>query len=299
MRVMVTGATGFLGSHVVAALAAQHEVFALVRRSPSAPIDGVTYIEQDLGEPLDEAKLPQQLDAIIHQAALIDVDALAAADSAAFDVNVVGTWRVLQYASRIGVRRFIHASTGGVYGNSDHHLKESDPINPMDLYALTKSQAELVILHTPTAFPKVILRYFLPYGPGTPNPIPRFIESVLAGHVVTVARDRGPIMNPLHVSDAVEATLRALSLDEDAIINIAGTELTSYAEIAEFTGVRAGRAAITSVVDRDTLIPYYRRDLIGSTERMVALLDFTPAVSLSVGLAELVDALQVQRNEPQ
>jgi UDP-glucose 4-epimerase len=292
---MVTGATGFIGSHLVAALAPDHDVFALVRRTPAHPQEGVEYIEQDLMATLDEHRLPGELDAIVHQAALIDVESLDVLDPAPFEVNVMGTWRVLQYARSIGAGRFVHASTGGVYGNADHPLRETDSMHPMDLYALTKAQGELAVLHTPTEFPKLVLRYFLPYGPGTPNPIPRFIESVLSSKPLTFAADRGPVMNPLHVSDAVAATIRALGLDEDAVINIAGRELTTYADIADFAAQRVGRPVNATLVDRDAMIPYYRRDLVGSTERMESLLGYTPVVPLSVGLAELVDDLETRR----
>ncbi len=295
MRVLVTGAGGFLGSAIVAALAPDHEVFALLRRAPAVPVAGVHYIEQDLARPLDETVLPGSLDAIIHEAALIDVESLDERDPAPFEVNVIGTWRVLEYARRVGVSRFVHASTGGVYGHSPEPLVESARPNPMDLYALTKAQAELVVLHTPTDFPKVILRYFLPYGAGTPNPLPRFIGSVLRGEPVTLASDRGPTFNPLHLSDAVAATLRALDLDHDAIINIAGDEVTSYADIADFAAARVGRIVNAVVVDRDELIPYYRGELVGSTDRMHELLAFVPTVSLDRGLAELVDEIERDR----
>lgn len=292
MRVMVTGAGGFIGSHLVASLADQHEVYAMVRRTPDLPVAGVQYIEHDLAHPLDESRLPATLDAIIHQAALIDTDALQYGDAAAFEVNVIGTWRMLEYARRIAVARFVHASTGGVYGHADHPMLETDPPNPMDLYAITKAQAELVVHHTPTPFPKIVLRYFLPYGAGTPNPLPRFIGAVLAGDEVTIAADRGPAMNPIHITDAVAATVAALELDSDAVINIAGTEITNYAEIAEFAGARVGRPVAMNIVGRMELIAYYRGDLVGSTQRMHELLGFTPRVTLDRGLAELVDDIE-------
>ena len=70
MRILVTGVTGFIGNHLAARLAGEHEVFGLARRLPASPIPGVTYVLQDLTAPLDLAQLPAQLDAVIHQAAL-------------------------------------------------------------------------------------------------------------------------------------------------------------------------------------------------------------------------------------
>ncbi len=124
--------------------------------------------------------------------------------------------------SQRGVRTFVHASTGGVYGCATSPFVESDPFNPMDLYSLTKAQAELAVQAAPGDFHKVVLRYFFPYGTGTPNPIPRWVERVLSGEPFQVLQSGKPAFNPLHISDAVEATVRALALEQSAILNIAG-----------------------------------------------------------------------------
>src|SRR4051812_34549086 len=107
MRVLVTGATGFIGRHLLPRLAAEHDVYGLVRRLPASPIPGIRYIRQELTSQLDRAALPQQIDAIIHQAALIDTGS-ATDDAAPFLANVVATWRLLNYAQGAGARCFVH-----------------------------------------------------------------------------------------------------------------------------------------------------------------------------------------------
>ena len=179
MKILIAGANGFIGRHLLERLAGTHELFALVRQAPVQPPTGVEYIAQDLGQPLNLARLPNQLDAIIHQAALIDTEQFD--DSLAFRVNVEATWNLLRYAENAGVRTFVHASTGGVYGCSNRPFVESDPFTPMDLYSLTKAQAELAVQAAPGDFHKVVLRYFFPYGKGTPNPIPRWVEQSRSG----------------------------------------------------------------------------------------------------------------------
>jgi nucleoside-diphosphate-sugar epimerase len=288
MRVLVTGATGFIGRHLLPRLAAEHEVYGLVRRLPASPTPGVRYILQELTAPLDRASLPQQVDAIIHQAALIDADS-ASDDAAPFLANVVATWRLLNYGQEVGVRSFIHASTGGVYGCSNRPIVEEDPFHPLDLYSLTKSQAELAVRHTPAPFPKIVLRYFFPYGDGTPNPIPSYLQRAIRGEAIAINVQRKPHFNPIHIDDTVEATLRCLTLAEDTTLNIAGSEITNFAEIVEFAAQRAGRQPnITWISDEETL-PYYRADLVANIEAMQRLLGFVPQVSLATGLAKLVD----------
>lgn len=291
MRVLVTGANGFIGRHLLPALTTEHETIGLVRRVPAAPIAGVTYIEQELVEPLDTARLPGQIDAIIHQAALIDADG-AQNDAAPFLANVVATWRLLRYAEQAQARTFIHASTGGVYGCRDKPFVESDPFNPLDLYSLTKAQGELAVRHTPTSFPKIILRYFFPYGAGTPNPIPSYVQRALRGETIGINADRKPRFNPIHIDDTVTATLRALALSADTTLNIAGSEITTFAAIAEFAAARVGRTPHFKSLTGEEIIPYYRADLIASIDAMQQMLRFVPRVSLAQGLDQLVDDLK-------
>lgn len=287
MKILITGANGFIGRHLVERLAGTHEVFAMVRRLPARGLAGCQTIIQDLSQPLDLRQYPNQLDAIIHQAALIDTEPFD--DSLAFRVNVEATWSLLRYATKAGVRTFIHASTGGVYGCANRPFVESDPFNPMDLYSLSKAQAELAVQAAPGDFHKIVLRYFFPYGAGTPNPIPRWVQHALSGEPLQVLQSGKPNFNPLHISDAVEATARALSLQESAILNIAGTEITSISEIAELAGQIAGRQPNFELISAEQTIPYYRADLVADVSRMKAVLSFVPTITLVQGIAQLIN----------
>lgn len=287
MRILITGATGFIGRHLVQRLADDHEIIAMVRRVPRELHAGVRYVEQDLRNPLDRSQLPDTLDVIIHQAALIDAD--DAPDELPFHVNVIGVWRLLRYAADAGVQTFVHASTGGVYGCHQQPFVETDPPNPMDLYSLTKAQAELAVQAAPGAFHRIILRYFYPYGVGTPNPIPTYIERALTGEPIQVLASGGPQLNPVHISDAVEATVRVLALQEDITLNIAGTEVTTFREIAVAAAGRAGRSPNFQEIPDEAAPPYYQADLVADTAFMRETLKFMPQVSLQEGLTELID----------
>jgi len=286
VRILITGATGFVGRHLVEALAPVHEVYALVRQIPRAPLPNVHYLRQELAQPLDLRQLPTQLDAVIHQAAVIET---AGADEALpFLVNVVGTWRLLDYAATVGVQTFIHASTGGIYGCSQQPLRESDPLNPMDLYSLTKAQAELAVQAACGKFHKVVLRYFYPYGIGTPNPIPLYVQRAVRGETIEVLASGGPLFNPLHVSDAVAMTVQALGIAQSVTVNIAGDQITSFAEIAELAARQVGRQPLLQQIPTAAAIPYYRANLLADTTRMHELFKVDQPVSLQRGIAELV-----------
>ncbi|MEZ4621631.1 MAG: NAD(P)-dependent oxidoreductase [Caldilineaceae bacterium] len=292
MRILITGATGFIGRHLVKRLAADHEIYALVRKLPmnadnadGAAHDSVHYIEQDLTEPLALTTFPAAVDAIIHQAAVIDTDTVE--DAIPFLVNVVATWRLLAYAETAQVQRFVYASTGGVYGCRNQPFREGDPLNPMDLYSLTKAQAELAVQAAPGNFQRIILRYFYPYGVGTPNPIPRFVRHAVTGTPIQIPEGGGPRFNPIHIDDTVEATVRALYLTNNHIVNIAGNEVTTFAEIAQIAAQFAGQEAQLATIPLATTIPYYRADLVAATDCMAHLLNFQPAIPLRAGLRSL------------
>jgi nucleoside-diphosphate-sugar epimerase len=286
MRILITGANGFIGRHLVRRLAGDHELFALVRRLPDAPVAGVAYLQQDLSQPLDRTLLPAQLDVLIHQAALIDTTPHP--DALAFAVNVVATWELLQYAQVAGVHTFVHASTGGVYGCRNRPFVEHDPFHPMDLYSLSKAQAELAVQAATGDFHKIVLRYFFPYGAGTPNPIPQWVYAVVTGASLPVLHSGKPALNPLHIDDAIEATVRSLHLQRSAIINIAGAEITTMEGIARLAGVCTGYPPNLAWIDDQASIPYYRADLVADIRQMQTLLTFTPQIRLHAGIAELV-----------
>lgn len=294
MRVLITGATGFIGRHLVARLAPVHEVYALVRQLPALPLPTVHYLCQDLAQPLDRRQLPQQLDAIIHQAAVIDTAAVD--DATPFLVNVVGTWRLLDYAATAGVQIFVHASTGGVYGCSQQPLRERDPLNPMDLYSLTKAQAELAVQAASGAFHKVVLRYFFPYGIGTPNPIPAYVRRAVCGEPIEILAGGGPLLNPLHLADAVEATVQALSLTCSVTLNIAGKQVTTFAEMATMAAQSVGRQPILQPIPDEAAIPYYRANLVADIAQMELLLPLPRRLPLAQGIAELVAHYQAVGN---
>lgn len=293
MRLLITGAAGFIGGHLVRHLAGAHEVIALVRRTPSVQTPGVHYVEHDLSRPLVADRLPAKVDAVVHQAAVIDTGRMG--ERTAFAVNVQATWELLTYAQRAAIQTFVYASTDGVYGCRNSPFVERDPLRPLDFYSLTKAQAELAFQAAPGEFHRVVLRYFFPYGVGTPNPIPQWVQKAVTGAPLPVLRSGKPALNPLHVSDAVEATVRALYLDESVVLNIAGVEITSFGALATLAAEFAGRTPNFAPIADESAIPYYRADLVADISVMQRTLSFTPAVDLAAGVRELVDYYRAQQ----
>jgi UDP-glucose 4-epimerase len=290
MRILITGAGGFLGRHLLAHFTGKHELYGLVRRKPEHPVPHVNYVVQDLSHPLDRTQLPEQVDAVVHMAAVLDADKTL--DTTLFTVNVLATWRLLTYAAEVGASAFLFASSGSVYGTGSQAFAEHQIVDPGELVGLTKAQAELAVETAPGDFHRIILRYFSVYGPGAENAIFQCVQKATQGQPIDVLTSGRPRFNPLYIDDAVEATARGLELGQSVIMNIAGPEIATYSGIAAYAARLVGRVPTLRYVDEAPLPLCERSDLIADISRMRHMLGFMPGVTLAQGVAELVRSLQ-------
>jgi UDP-glucose 4-epimerase len=249
MRVLLTGATGVIGRHLLPALAGRHEVVALVRRRPRVTlVEGVTWVEGDL-ETLDPGVLPPSIEAVLHEASRID-DPFGR-DPGVLElvgVNVVGMLRLLDWAASSGVRRFVYGSTGGVVGagSPGGTVREAARPAPPNPYNLTKHLAEQALLAYAWPFGVCSLRYFAPYARDGSNPMIRhFLDCLERGEPIEVGADDGPWMNPVHISDAVRLTIRALEVPRPPrVVNVAGPDPVSRVTFVEHLGRAVGRRPV-------------------------------------------------------
>ena len=310
--ILVTGAAGFIGSHLVPWLAQrnpQRRVYALVRPgSPlPAPAAGVYYVPWDLAatRPLaphaawdeqaatDKQRLPGHVDAVLHLAQANVPFPDQAAELLA--VNIASTQRLLDYARAAGTAVFLLASSGSVYGSGGDagavpHLasavrpwREDDAPQPDDYYGATKLAAEWLVRSYRAYFHTVILRLFAPYGPGqTGRLIPGLIGRVRDGRPVTLSRGARPHFNPLYVADLLPMVEQALTLQGEQVLNVGGDEVLSIRDMAEIIGSVLGKA------------PRYEpapgappNDAVGDVARMHALLRPAPLTPVAAGIAKM------------
>jgi nucleoside-diphosphate-sugar epimerase len=285
MNILVTGATGFIGARLVRRLMTEHEVFCLTRSSGILPQHArVHVVEQDLAVPLDHALLPSTMDVIVHLAQSRQFRKFPDQALDIFRVNTDSTLQLLEYGRRARIKTFVFASSGGVYGYQPKPVLETDPPEIINFYLASKYSAECLVKSYGDYFSTVTLRYFFVYGEGQRNMfMPSLVERVLQGTPVVIAGKTGVSMNPVHAADAVEATARAIQIEGQETINVAGPEVTTVFDLAELIG-RLTRKK-----------PVYQFEpgrgpmaMVANIEKMKFKLGVVPKVSLQEGLGRLI-----------
>jgi nucleoside-diphosphate-sugar epimerase len=286
MRILLTGASGFVGGYLAPALVdAGHEVFALVRDPASyAAPRGVDMVEADLGAPLAAVELPE-VDAVAHFAqANVTFPEKA---PILYRVNTVSTLELLDFARRTGAARFLYASSASVYGFGERPFAEDDQVSAHDLYAATKLHSEQLVAAYGGFVQAAVFRLVAPYGPGQRGRmIPRVIGHVRDGRPVTLNDGGRPRMNPIYVTDAVRAVVAALDLDTSAVVNVAGDQVVGIREIATLAGEALGRGPVFE--DGGPA----GGDLVADTTRFHELFGLGPLVTPADGIRRMVEAEQ-------
>ena len=242
MRVLVTGGSGFIGSHVVDKLRGRGHVPVIfdLRRSPWPSAVGV---ETVVGSITDRGALEGALvgcDAVAHLAAVADVSDVHAEPEGAEQVNARGTAVVLEAARRVGVSRVVYASTIWVYSDCVPEWVDEETLlaPPSHLYTSTKLAGELYCKAYQELYgvDYTVLRFGIPYGPRAREAavIPAFVNKALAGDPLTLAGDGSQSRKFVYVEDLAEGV--ALGLEPVAVnrvYNLAGDESVTIRQIAE------------------------------------------------------------------
>lgn len=302
-RYLVTGGAGFIGSHVVDALADRGYEVRVVddlstgRRSNLARHADIEFMTADLADRQVAAAAVAGVDCVVHMAAIPSVPVSVQEPLRVHRANVDATLQLLVAACRAGVRRMVLASSSAVYGESatlpQHEGLRPAPLSP---YALHKYVGEEYArqfsrLH---GLETVALRFFNVFGPRQPPDSPyagvisRFAADLLAGRRATIHGDGEQTRDFLHIADAVRGTLAACSATAAAgrVINIARGDRLSvnalHAMLQRITGTftqarHAGRRA--GDVRHSQADLSLARDLLG----------FAPAMPVEEGLRRTLD----------
>ena len=309
MRLLVTGADGFVGRHLIRRLAgAGHHLVAACRPGRRAVDWGaadVTVMPLELTDDISvRAVVESGPDAVVHLAAVASNREAAADPGHAWTVNAAGTARLAEALSRRrqdgrGDARLLLVSSGEVYGPGlSVPRRESDPIAPATPYAASKAGAELAGLEVwrRTGLPVVIARPFTHTGPGqeTRFVLPAFVERLREARATSARTVKSgnldPVRDLLDVRDVVEAYLLLLRSGEPGeVYNVARGEGSSvrdlFTRLARLMEVTA-EAEVEASLARASDLPH----LVGDSTKLRRATGWAPSRSLEQTLRGLVDA---------
>lgn len=304
MTTLVTGAAGFIGSHVAADLLARGERVVVldnfndyydpaIKRGNAARLrdyESCTLVEGDIRDAslVERVVAEQGIKRVAHLAALAGVRASVNQPRLYLDVNLIGTLNLLEAAKRAGSEQFVLASTSSVYGRTENlPFVETDTADrPLAAYPASKRAAEMLAhtYHNLAGMPVTALRFFNVYGPaGRPDMMPwRLLEATQTGAEIKLFNGGDIHRDWTYIADTVAGVVAALDKPLGfEIINLGCGAPISLTDFVETIEALAGKAINTVSVQTplsDPPITYCNND------KARELLGFAPSVSIREGL---------------
>lgn len=290
MRVAVTGASGFIGSHLTRYLSERgFEVLRVDVRGVERPVDVASF------EQVDRFFAEHRPDAVVHLAAIASIPECIRDPRRCFEVNVLGTLNVVEASVRHGVSRLIYASSANVYGARPRTpVTEEEPLRPRSPYDHTKVAAESVVMSyvSTKKLDAVVLRSWKVFGEGEPETsvTTRFIDSCLRGEPIPLHNGGRDVTDPYHVLNycrAVELALRADGISGE-VFNLGTGNRLSIRELAEL--IRRLTGSSSELVDLPPRTEQEREPMVSypSIEKARRVLGYEPVVGLEEGLRRLI-----------
>lgn len=317
MAILVTGGAGFIGSHICERLIAMdHEVVCLddlndfyspqVKRQNLKGLYQRANFHLEIADIADVTTLESifqryPVTEVIHLAARAGVRPSIHAPLLYEHVNVLGTLHLLNLSCRVGVRRFLLASSSSVYGIDTPAPFREDAVadRPISPYAVTKRAAELYChtYHHLYDLPVTCLRLFTVYGPRQrPDlAIHKFTRAIAEGREITVYGDGASARDYTYVSDIVDGFIAALQIEPPMafeIVNLGNSYPVPLQTLIELLQGAMGREAhIRREPDQPGDVPL----TYASIEKARRLLGWQPRVSIREGIAHFVSWFVQQR----
>jgi UDP-glucuronate 4-epimerase len=310
---LVTGAAGFIGSHLTERLLDDGvEVRAVdrlsdyydvgLKRANLGVLDshpGFTFVEGDLNQ-LDLGAVLDGVDVIFHLAAQPGVRTSWGREFGVYlDDNVHATQRLLEASRQRELRRFVFASSSSIYGDAGRFpTRESDAPAPVSPYGVTKLAGEQLcrLYFKGFGVPTVALRYFTIFGPRQRPDMAfsRFIHAALAGESIEVFGDGLQERDFTYVGDAVEATVAAGERGVPSeVYNVAGGNRATVADAIAMLGRLLGREP---TVERRPAVVGDARRTGADTGRAREDLGYRPSTSLEEGLGLQLESQRARRS---
>jgi len=303
-RVLITGGGGFLGAWLSRLLLEEGAEVWSYDVSPSVCLkvhglaDRVTVIQASVmdGERLEEALKLHGIEVCFHLAGQSMIEGAAEDITSTFDINIRGTWTVLEACRRAGgLRGIVCASSNHIYGSSQSLVTEDHLLNQLDAYGASKACADIVAraFGRNVGLPVVAARNVNSFGPGdfhTSHIVTGTILALLAGQAPVIRSDGSPVKAYLHARDTMDAYLRLAEHAQEPGVrgeafNIAPASPISTLALVKTIVAVSGRQELEPVVlGVDRSQQGYYEHLSG--EKLKQRLAWSPSMTLEEGLLD-------------
>jgi UDP-glucose 4-epimerase len=293
---LVTGGSGFIGSHVVDRLVAEGAGSITVfdnrvreeNLAEALPSGRVRPLEGDVTDRAAVLDAAEGASGIFHMAVL-PLGPCSEDPRRCVEVNVNGTFNVLEAAREAGVRKIVYSSASSVYGDTNDTMDESHPLNARTMYGASKLAGEYFLraFHDLYGIDYVTLRYMNVYGPRQEGGLViNVLRRIQAGEAPTIMGDGRQSFDFVHVADVAAANVRAMGSDvTEGEFNVGGGNEVTVRQIVDRL-LEATGSDLEPEVRTDQAVPMTRR--VGSSEAAVDALGWTPELDLERGLADVV-----------
>ena len=311
-KVLVTGSDGFIGSHLVEALLdAGYEVKAFVLYNsfntwgwldtfPKEKLDKIEVLAGDVRDPNAVRTAMEDVDAVMHLAALIAIPYSYYAPDAYVDTNIKGTLNVLQAAKSLNIERVLVKSTSEVYGTAQYvPIDEKHPFQGQSPYSATKIGADRLAESFYRSFdlPVTIVRPFNTFGPrqSARAVIPTIITQLISGKEEIKLGSLTPTRDFNYVKDTVQGFIEIMKSDRTIgqEINIATQKEISIGQLANEL-IRQINPEAKIICDEQRLRPEKSEveRLLGNNKKILQLTNWKPKYTFEQGIAETIEFLR-------
>lgn len=297
MRVLITGASGFIGSALKPALNTDHDVLAAVKTHSRLISNRKENLVLDFNADNFEDGMPSNIDCIVHLAQSNSYRDFPEGSVDMRRVNIDGTHRLLEWSRKHGVKHFLFASTANVYcQNQPTPFGETSKTLASSFYGATKIAAEEIVKQYTHYFDVDVLRLFTVYGPGqTGMLIPNIIERIKTGKIIQLAKGEGIYLSPIFLNDVTDIIAKLLekresrAIGQSRVLNICGPERISLAGIVR--QLEKIMSMTAQIENTDSDIPSY----VGNNSKLIRTLGKRSFTTLNDGLFKTVYAAPVSR----
>jgi UDP-glucose 4-epimerase len=293
-HILVTGGGGFVGAPTVRALMAEGARVRVLDVVTPWRIEALDceVIVGDISDLDTVVAACQDVDLIVHLAVL-PLNLANADPEQAFETNVRGSFNVFDAAGKAEVARVVYSSASSAYGPTDAYpIIEDHPLRPNAFYPASKAAAEMLLRGLAGAYGYrfIVLRYMNVYGPGqTAGVVPAVARALLGGERPKLTGDGSQSFDFVHIEDCARANMLAIAADTTgAELNIGSGVATSLNTLATTLGDLLGERVQPTYEGANSVAP----PRVGSIERAAQLIGYRPRVSLSDGLADVLDAMR-------